>query len=93
MSKDPPLDTIALRSLRERAYQRFLQEWRRQVLLMRHHVWESPTPSLGDPSCLFNAHTSFLRCAVNPSGPCQGCPDYQRDPSSMSGEEQSFRDP
>ncbi|MFT0796536.1 DUF6464 family protein [Synechococcus sp. H70.1] len=32
---------------------------------------------LGDPSCRFNAHSPLLRCAVNPSGPCQGCPHYE----------------
>ncbi len=46
-----------------------------------------PAPSLdhlehpfviGDPSCLHNAHSPLLRCAVNPRGPCQGCVHYQR---------------
>lgn len=36
---------------------------------------------IGDPSCLYNARTPLLRCAVHPLGPCQGCPDYVlRDP-------------
>lgn len=30
---------------------------------------------IGDRACKFNAQSSFLRCAVNPSGPCEGC-DY-----------------
>ncbi|MFQ3613431.1 MAG: DUF6464 family protein [Cyanobacteriota bacterium] len=32
---------------------------------------------LGDPSCQFNARSPLLRCAVNPLGPCQGCPHYR----------------
>ena len=32
---------------------------------------------IGDPRCRFNAHSSYLRCAVNPSGPCETCPHYQ----------------
>lgn len=28
---------------------------------------------LGDVNCRFNARSELLRCAVNPSGPCQGC--------------------
>lgn len=36
---------------------------------------------LGDITCLYNAHSELLRCAVNPNGPCRGCPDYRpRDP-------------
>ncbi len=33
---------------------------------------------IGDISCEFNAHSPMLRCAVNPSGPCQSCSHYQR---------------
>ncbi|MBD1937599.1 DUF6464 family protein [Microcoleus sp. FACHB-68] len=32
---------------------------------------------LGDPSCRFNAKSAYIRCAVNPIGPCQDCPQYQ----------------
>jgi Family of unknown function (DUF6464) len=31
---------------------------------------------IGDRDCKHNAHSSYLRCAVNPSGPCEGCLDY-----------------
>ncbi len=33
---------------------------------------------MGDPSCVFNARSPLLRCAVNPLGPCQGCSDYEK---------------
>jgi Family of unknown function (DUF6464) len=32
---------------------------------------------VGDITCKYNAHSAYLRCAVNPSGPCQGCPKYE----------------
>jgi hypothetical protein len=33
---------------------------------------------IGDPSCVFNARSPLLRCAVNPLGPCEGCSDYEQ---------------
>lgn len=32
---------------------------------------------IGDLTCRFNARSSQLRCAVNPSGPCIGCSQYE----------------
>lgn len=32
---------------------------------------------VGDISCRFNARSSYLRCAVNPEGPCQDCRHYE----------------
>jgi hypothetical protein len=32
---------------------------------------------VGDISCQFNARSGYVRCAVNPSGPCQGCRHYE----------------
>jgi Family of unknown function (DUF6464) len=31
---------------------------------------------IGDVSCKFNARSPYMRCAVNPSGLCEGCRDY-----------------
>lgn len=31
---------------------------------------------IGDISCVYNARSTLLRCAVNPTGPCKGCADY-----------------
>jgi hypothetical protein len=31
---------------------------------------------IGDATCRYNAHSELVRCAVNPEGPCQGCPHY-----------------
>ncbi|MEC4819740.1 MAG: DUF6464 family protein [Scytonema sp. PMC 1069.18] len=32
---------------------------------------------VGDISCQYNARSGYLRCAVNPSGPCEGCRFYE----------------
>jgi Family of unknown function (DUF6464) len=32
---------------------------------------------IGDISCKFNARSGYIRCAVNPCGPCQGCRYYE----------------
>ena len=32
---------------------------------------------IGDITCCHNAKSSFLRCAINPCGPCEGCVDYE----------------
>lgn len=32
---------------------------------------------VGDISCQYNARSGYLRCAVNPSGPCKGCRFYE----------------
>jgi hypothetical protein len=37
----------------------------------------SPPEYIGDPTCRYNAHSPELRCAVNPCGPCEGCPHYE----------------
>ncbi|MEG4505774.1 DUF6464 family protein [Microcoleus sp. F6_B4] len=33
--------------------------------------------SIGDITCEYNARSHYIRCAVNPSGPCQDCRYYQ----------------
>ncbi|AFZ33790.1 hypothetical protein Sta7437_0172 [Stanieria cyanosphaera PCC 7437] len=32
---------------------------------------------VGDVSCRYNAYSPYIRCAVNPDGPCQDCIHYQ----------------
>ncbi|MFN6560055.1 MAG: DUF6464 family protein [Nostoc sp. ChiSLP01] len=32
---------------------------------------------IGDSSCKFNAQSPKLRCAINPSGPCEDCDYYE----------------
>ncbi|KJH72382.1 DUF6464 family protein [Aliterella atlantica] len=33
---------------------------------------------IGDISCKFNARSGYLRCAVNPQGPCANCRYYEQ---------------
>jgi Family of unknown function (DUF6464) len=35
---------------------------------------------IGWLSCDHNARSPFLRCAINPTGPCDGCSDFTRPP-------------
>jgi hypothetical protein len=39
---------------------------------------------IGDPTCTYNARSELLRCAVNPSGPCDRCIHYQPSESSSA---------
>lgn len=42
-----------------------------------HHYVEGIGYIIGDLSCQFNARSHYVRCAVNPFGPCEGCSHYQ----------------
>ena len=45
--------------------------------------WARPgdelVPGIGDTTCAHNARYPYLRCAINPCGPCNGCGDYSCD--------------
>jgi hypothetical protein len=32
---------------------------------------------IGNTACTHNAESPHLRCAVNPCGPCEGCPEFE----------------
>lgn len=32
---------------------------------------------IGDFTCRYNARSPYVRCAVNPFGPCKECPHYE----------------
>jgi hypothetical protein len=32
---------------------------------------------IGDISCQYNARSGYIRCAINPSGPCDSCRYYE----------------
>ncbi|NMG10837.1 DUF6464 family protein [Brasilonema sp. UFV-L1] len=36
------------------------------------------TETLGDCTCKYNAHSTYLKCAVNPMSDCKMCPDYEK---------------
>ncbi|NJL51828.1 MAG: ABC transporter ATP-binding protein [Hydrococcus sp. SU_1_0] len=33
---------------------------------------------IGDTTCLNNAHSPYIRCAINPEGPCDECVHYEK---------------
>ncbi len=33
---------------------------------------------IGDTTCVNNAHSPYIRCAINPEGPCDGCTHYEK---------------
>ena len=33
---------------------------------------------IGDTTCVNNAHSPYIRCAINPDGPCDGCVHYEK---------------
>lgn len=55
-----------------RSFQRF-----QYSLSSDHQYVEGIGYLVGDVTCRFNARSTHLRCAVNPHGPCQGCPYYE----------------
>lgn len=42
--------------------------------------------AIGDITCEYNARSNYIRCAVNPSGPCQDCRYYQARTLDARGE-------
>ena len=32
---------------------------------------------IGDTTCINNAHSPYIRCAINPEGPCDQCIHYE----------------
>ncbi|HEY9639329.1 MAG TPA: DUF6464 family protein [Coleofasciculaceae cyanobacterium] len=42
-----------------------------------HQYVEGIGYMIGDFTCQFNARSSYIRCAVNPAGPCKDCFHYQ----------------
>ena len=40
-------------------------------------IWPPDPDSIGNTDCRHNAQSPFLRCAIHPLGPCQGCFDFE----------------
>ena len=58
-----------------------ITHWRRSDLPHDAQYVEGVGYLIGDISCQYNARSSYIRCAVNPSGPCKNCRFYQEIPS------------
>ncbi len=50
----------------------------RSPLLGDRYYLEGVGYLIGDISCKFNARSGYMRCAVNPIGPCGGCRHYEQ---------------
>ena len=37
---------------------------------------------IGDATCIYNARSEIIRCAVNPDGPCDTCLHYEKNAES-----------
>ncbi|MGF1497566.1 MAG: DUF6464 family protein [Elainellaceae cyanobacterium] len=76
----------------ERRHRYFLKGGRYQLHKILLYVQKVETPVertlwqgrwvMGDITCRYNARSEVLRCAVNPSGPCDRCTHYQPRESS-----------
>ncbi|WP_019501708.1 DUF6464 family protein [Pseudanabaena sp. PCC 6802] len=81
----PILSILAMRRLaikteaRLRSVAQAVGQARTQPLLLPADVTyvEGIGFAIGDFSCRFNARSAHVRCAVNPSGPCQSCRHYE----------------
>lgn len=51
--------------------------WRRPDLPPDAEYLEGVGYLIGDITCRYNARSSYIRCAVNPEGPCQDCRFYE----------------
>jgi Family of unknown function (DUF6464) len=46
--------------------------------MKRENTERSAMNHIGNSDCKHNAYSPHLRCAINPCGPCECCPDYAR---------------
>lgn len=56
------------------------EEYPRRVIYYREQNQLESTPGgglIGNQNCRFNARSQYIRCAVNPAGPCEECSHYE----------------
>jgi hypothetical protein len=83
----PPLASLLiLRKIKQRwqarlRRARLVTDPQRREDLSRYYYEDEPIDleryAIGDTSCHYNARSPYIRCAVNPSGPCTDCPYYK----------------
>jgi hypothetical protein len=49
----------------------------RDFLRRTPRIWTTFANYLGNPSCINNARSPYLQCAVNPTGDCGDCKDFR----------------
>ncbi len=81
----PLLSVFAMRKAEDRA--RIRLQAAREIPMMRipappsipddRHYVEGVGEVTGDITCRYNARSAYLRCALNPEGPCETCRQYE----------------
>ncbi len=71
------LSTWYLRKARERLRQRLIAAQHTSQAIAFTQSARRPPLAIGDITCEFNARSVYIRCAINPEGPCEGCRYYQ----------------
>lgn len=79
ISLTPLLLSLLLLPKANQRWQTRLRQARNRVRTIPNQTWVNPCPTqiIGDISCVYNARSPHMRCAINPAGPCQNCLDYQ----------------
>jgi Family of unknown function (DUF6464) len=66
-----------LRKARERLRQRLIAARYASQAIAFTQSPRRPPLAIGDTTCRFNARSVYIRCAINPEGPCEGCRYYE----------------
>lgn len=86
----PILSLWMMNKAKERMHARFMEGRQRPYVRMAprnqlppdRYYLEGVGYLVGDITCEFNARSAYIRCAVNPNGPCENCPHYEARKSS-----------
>lgn len=70
---------VQLQLAMEAAHNQRFREW--VVRNPDEHYVDGMGLVIGDITCRLNAHSPYLRCAVNPPGPCESCRAYEAKPA------------
>lgn len=68
MSNNIGMDRMRLQSHKQ--IKRILEDYEQRHRILSKKIDKQKT-------CKYNADSAFLRCAVNPSGPCSECNQYE----------------
>jgi len=81
----PALSIWVMHRVKARAQARLAEATQTSVVIISHtdqhpsdrHYLEGVGYLIGDITCRYNARSAYIRCAINPSGPCENCPHYE----------------
>ena len=69
--------TTYRQSYRDRLYRESSGYYRGDAYPVRERRRSVTKYYIGDTTCVNNAHSPYIRCAVAPEGPCEGCVHYE----------------